>query len=164
MRTFLAVRPPAGALAHLSAVLPAWPSAPERWHLTLVFLGEVEQPLRLTEPLAAACAAHRTLSLRLAGSGAFGRGGPVWVGVDGDRSALAALADELGQACRGQGVDVERRPYRPHLTVGRRGRPDPRLLSGYAGPGWTAAEVELVASRLGPPVGHEVLHRFPLPG
>ena len=164
MRTFLAVRPPAVALAHLSAVLPAWPSAPERWHLTLAFLGEVEQPSRLAEPLAAVCGTHGTLSLRLAGSGAFGRGGPVWVGVDGDRSALAALAGALAQACRRQGVDVERRPYRPHLTVGRRGRPDPRLLSGYAGPEWTAAEVELVTSRLGPPVTHEVLQRLPLTG
>ena len=40
MRTFLAVRPPAPALEHLQAVLPRWPSAPERWHLTLAFLGE----------------------------------------------------------------------------------------------------------------------------
>ena len=163
MRTFLAVRPPPEAVTHLAGCLPE-PSAPERWHVTLVFLGEVDDPLRLTGSLTAACAARGPLALRLAGGGAFGRGGPVWVGVDGDVAGLTALAGALADACRREGVDVERRPYRPHLTVGRRGRPDPRSLAGYAGPPWTAAEVELVASRLVPTVSHEVLHRIPLRG
>ena len=164
MRTFLAVRPPAEALDHLSGLRTSWPAAPERWHVTLAFLGEVAEPSRLVEPLVAVCARHRPLSLRLAGSGAFGRGGPVWVGVEGDRAGLTALAEDLGEACRRQGVDVERRPYRPHVTVGRRGHPDPRLLADYAGPWWTADEVELVASRLRPTVRHDVLHRVPLTG
>lgn len=162
MRTFLAVRPPPVARDHLAAVLPAEPSAPERWHLTLVFLGEVADPGRLTGDLAAVCARGRPLELRLAGSGVFGRGGPVWVGVSGDVAGLTELAGGLADACRAHGIDVERRPYRPHLTVGRRGRPDRRLLADYTGPAWDAAEVELVASRLGRTVSHEVLHRFPL--
>ena len=70
----------------------------------------------------------------------------------------------MAAACRDLGVDVERRPYHPHLTVGRRGRPDAALLAAYAGPSWTATEVELVASRLGPTVEHRVLERFPLSG
>ncbi len=164
MRTFVAVRPPAGAVAHLRAVLPSWPSPPERWHLTLAFLGEVEDPLSLAPALAQVCAGRAPLALRLAGSGAFGRGGPVWVGVAGDRTGLTALAGAVAQACFDAGVDVERRPYRPHLTVGRRGRPDPARLAAYAGPTWTAPEVELVTSRLGPPVEHQVLARFPLTG
>ena len=164
MRTFVAVRPPARALDDLRAVLPAWPSAPERWHLTLAFLGEVADPAALAPALAAVCATHAPLDLRLAGSGTFGRGGPVWVGVGGDRAGLTGLAAAVAEACRGLGVEVERRPYRPHLTVGRRGRPDPARLAAYAGPSWTAAEVELVASRLGPTVEHRVLDRFPLTG
>ena len=164
MRTFVAVRPPPAAVEHLRAVLPSWPSAPERWHLTLAFLGEVADPSTLLPGLAAACARRPPLGLRLAGSGVFGRGGPVWVGVDGDRAGLVGLAGAVAQACREAGVDVERRPYRPHLTVGRRGRPDPARLAAYAGPVWTATEVELVASRLGPPVQHRVLERFALAG
>lgn len=164
MRTFLAVRPPADAVAHLAARLPEPPAAPERWHLTLVFLGEVADPASLTDGLAAVCAHRPPLELRLAGSGVFGRGGPVWVGVDGDVAGLTALAADLADACRAQGLDVERRPYRPHLTVGRRSRPDPWSLADYAGPVWTAAEVELVTSRLGRTVIHSVLRRFPLAG
>ena len=162
MRTFVAVRPPPAAVEHLRAVLPSWPSAPERWHLTLAFLGEVDDPAALAPRLGEVCARHAPLDLRLAGSGTFGRGGPVWVGVEGDRAALTALAGDVARACRDAGLDVERRPYRPHLTVGRRGRPDPALLASYAGPAWTAAEVEVVASRLGPVVEHRVLARLPL--
>ena len=162
MRTFVAVRPPAEAVAHLRAVLPRWPSAPERWHLTLAFLGELAQPLELEDELREVCAAAPALSLQLAGSGTFGRNGPVWVGVRGDVPDLAALAGDVAQACRARGIDVERRPYRPHLTVGRRGRPSPRALASYEGPTWSASEVELVISRLGPTVQHEVVGRYPL--
>jgi 2'-5' RNA ligase len=164
VRTFVAVRPPPAAVDHLRAVLPSWPSAPERWHLTLAFLGEVEDPSVLVPALAEVCGGRGALDLRLAGSGSFGHGGPVWVGLEGDRAGLSALAGDVAQACRDLGVDVERRPYRPHLTVGRRGRPSPARLAAYAGPAWTAAEVELVVSRLAPPVEHQVVERFPLSG
>ena len=106
MRTFLAVRPPAAALTHLADRLPQSPSAPERWHVTLVFLGEVAEPSTLVAPLEAVCAARAPLDLRLAGSGAFGRGGSVWVGIDGDVAGLTALAGALADACRASGVDV----------------------------------------------------------
>lgn len=162
MRTFVAVRPPADAVDHLRAALPSWPSAPERWHLTLAFLGEVPDPRTLVPALAVTCSDHAPLGLRLAGSGTFGGSGPVWVGVEGDRAGLTALAGDVAQTCRALGVDVERRPYRPHLTVGRRSRPDPALLASYAGPVWTADHVELVVSRLVPVVEHRVVARLPL--
>ena len=162
MRTFVAVRPPPEAVTHLQAELARWPSAPERWHVTLAFLGEVDAPRRLAAPLGAVCAATDPFRLRLAGSGTFGRGGPVWVGVDGDVDRLTALAQDVANACRRAGVDVERRAYRPHLTVGRRGHPDPRALASYIGPEWRVDEVELVVSHLGRVVRHEVVDRLPL--
>ena len=162
MRTFLAVRPPPDAISHLAARLPSPPVASERWHVTLVFLGEVPAPVRLVDDLTAVCDRHRPLELGLAGSGVFGRGGPVWVGLDGDVVGLGALAADLTRSCRAAGVDVERQRFRPHLTVGRRGRPDPRSLETYAGPTWTADEVELVVSHLGRSVTHEVLRHLPL--
>ena len=162
MRLFVAVRPPEEALRHLASVLPRWPSAPERWHLTLAFLGEVDDHRVLGRPLRAACEAGAPLELQLAGSGTFGRGGPVWVGVAGDTAGLADLAGRVAEACRDAGADVERRPYRPHLTVGRRGHPSPALLAGYRGTTWTAVEAELVHSVLGRSVEHRVLERYPL--
>lgn len=162
VRLFVAVRPSAAAVDHLRAVLPGWPTDPGRWHVTLAFLGEVPDPRPVLDALSGAAAQHGPFVLRLAGSGTFGRAGPVWVGVEGDLASLHALAASVARACRANDVAVEDRPYRPHMTVGRRGRPDPRSLSDYAGPTWEVTEAELVRSRLGREVSHEVLGRFTL--
>lgn len=159
----MALRPPPAAVAHLQAQRPRWPTAPERWHLTLAFLGEVDDVPAVDQELARRLAGFPALSLRLRGSGTF-RGGPVWVGVDGEVPVLQRLAATVGSAARAAGVALERRAYRPHLTVGRRGHPDPRSLASYDGPEWVAREVELVRSDLGRTVTHTVVERYPLVG
>lgn len=161
MRLFVCVRPSPEALQHLRGALPPGHGGGERWHVTLAFLGEVADPAPVVAALAGV--SGPPLRLSLAGSGRFGRG-PVWVGVAGDTAGLSRLAADVQRACREAGAQVEHRPFRPHLTVGRRGRPDPAALASYAGPEWVADVVELVRSRLGRTVEHEVLHRFPLSG
>jgi 2'-5' RNA ligase len=162
VRLFVAVRPSPEAVADLRAQLPQWPSPPERWHITLAFLGEVPDAEPVGSALAAALDGAPALQLLLAGSGTFGRR-TVWVGLDGELDGLQELARRVHAAARGAGVPLERRRFRPHLTVGRAGRPDPTLLSGYRGPPWTASEVELVRSDLGRTATHTVIARFPLP-
>jgi 2'-5' RNA ligase len=99
------------------------------------------------------------VTLRLAGTGRFGsprRPSVAWAGVDGDVEPLAALARRLARAARGLGLEVERRPFRAHLTLGRwrpRAAADGALLdrlAGYRGPPWPVRQVELLESRLGP--------------
>ena len=165
----MAVDPPAGARDHLAAALadlhgapgePRW-TAPDRWHLTLLFLGAV--PDRQVPDLVAAVgpevAAGAPGRLRLAGAGRFvsvRRPQVAWIGLDGDVTALGDLAGRLGRAARRLRLEVEDRAFRPHLTVGRwrPGRPaDGTLLdrlAGYRGPDWPVAEVRLLESRLGP--------------
>lgn len=123
--------PPAPALDHLDGALARLrqrPAAP-RWvgrdalHITLAFFGEVPQSQvpALTGALAAALDSP-SVHLRLAGAGTFPEWGAprvLWVGVDGDLEVLAALAGAAADAARSTGVPVDRRPYRPHLTVGR---------------------------------------------
>lgn len=161
MRLFVSLRPPADAVADLRARQPSWSSDPGQWHVTLAFLGEAEK-----EPVDAALrtglAGQPGLELRLEGSGAFGRNGPVWVGVGGDLPALHDLASTVATAAREAGLQLERRTYRPHLTVGKRGHPNPALLASYRGPAWQAREVELVRSDLGRRAVHTVLERYPL--
>jgi 2'-5' RNA ligase len=133
-----------------------------QWHVTLAFLGQVPDAAPLVPVLAAAAAGTPPLDLQLSGSGLWRGQGVVYAGLAGDLDGLHGLAGRVADACRAAGVRVEDRPYRPHLTVARRAPRDAGLLAGYLGPPWTAAEVELVRSRLGQRAVHEVLERFPL--
>ena len=142
---------------------------PERWHLTLAFLGQVDRGRvdELSTRLARSAARYNPLALQLAGAGRFGSR-VLWVGVRGAVADVGRLADSVAAGSRRAGIAVEDRPYRPHLTVAR-GR-DPRTdlrpavaaLADYAGPQWTAAEVHLVRSHLGPAVRYERLATFGL--
>jgi len=161
VRLFVALRPPAKAVSHLRSQLLQWPGPPERWHTTLAFLGEVPEVEPVDLALAGALDGAPELELVLAGSGTFGRQA-VWVGLDGELDGLQELARRVAAAARQAGVPLQRRRFRPHLTVGRAGRPDPARLRGYRGPVWTAREVELVRSDLGRTVTHTVLARYPL--
>lgn len=161
MRLFVSLRPPPEAVADLRGRASRWPSPPERWHVTLAFLGDAE-PGPVHQALARRLAGRPAFDLSLEGSGTFGRNGPVWVGVGGDVPALRALAQEVAAGAQQAGIELEPRPYRPHLTVGKRGHPDPALLASYRGPQWRADAVELVRSDLGRTVTHTVLERYPL--
>jgi RNA 2',3'-cyclic 3'-phosphodiesterase len=167
VRLFVAVGPPDDVLTHLAAAVDAvradhpdlqW-VPPQRWHLTLAFYGEVPDADvgRASRRVARAARGVAPIPLSFTGAGRFGDR-VVWVGVAGDVDRLRSLAEAAA---------VERRPYRPHLTVARvrRGgdsRAAADALSSYAGPGWSADEVRLVRSWLGPQPRHETIGAWPL--
>jgi 2'-5' RNA ligase len=181
-RLFFAVDPPEEARADLAAALdplrevpgaPRW-SAPHRWHLTLLFLGSVQEERvpRLIAAAAPAVAATPPKTLRLAGGGRFGslrRPQVAWAGLDGDVTPLCELAARLAAAARGLRLPVEDRPFRAHLTLGRwrpRQPADGALtdrLAGYRGPAWPVTEVRLWESHLGPKPAYEVVAAWNLP-
>jgi 2'-5' RNA ligase len=131
VRLFVSLRPPPEALDHLAAACAGLRTTrAEQWHVTLAFLGEVPDAALLHEPLARAAAAAGPLALRLHGSGSFA--GAYWVGLAGDLEALHALAYAVARAAREAGVPLERRRYRPHLTVSRRARRPAARLRGAA--------------------------------
>lgn len=179
----MAVRPPLAAvhdlderLADLRAVAGdlRW-TPPEQWHLTLNFLGEVNerQSTELTPRLTRAAVRAHEMSLSLTGAGTFPRRSDrarvLWVGVAGDRAALGSLATAARAAARHSGIPVEDRRFNPHLTLARArpaGGADVKslvtALSAYAGPVWTTTELELARSHLGSTVRHETVCRWPL--
>lgn len=167
MRLFAALLPPPAAVAELTAGLGPlhrlpgardlrW-TAPDGWHYTLAFLGEVPDTLRpdLDERLARAARRHQPCELRIRGGGRFGDRA-LWAGAEGDVRAAGALAASVRAAARRAGAPVdEEHGFRAHLTLARasRGarvdlRPFAAALDGFRGAGWTAADLSLVASLL----------------
>ncbi len=177
MRVFVAVVPPPEALAPLvAAVRPlraAYPASwvpPERLHLTLVFLGEVADPEPYAAALASAVGDTAPFTLRIAGGGAFPRPARprvLWAGVEGDVEPLTRLARTARRTARAHRIDVERKPYVPHVTVARVRRPFDgtdavAALSAVESEPWTVREVVLMRSVLGPEPAYDALHRLPL--
>lgn len=166
IRAFLAIVPPAESLTPLAEVVSelrrAYPSlgwvAPERWHVTLAFLGQVSEGQASRLALAG-----DAVDLRVEGGGMFPR--VVWAGVAGD---LSALAREARTAARRVGISLERRPFRAHLTLARVRRPFSDgaavvdALRDVSGPPWTATEVVLFRSHLGPRPVYEPLRTWRL--
>lgn len=97
---------------------------PEQMHLTLEFFGEVDEsfPASVAGPLMAACIGHGVFEVRLVGLGAFPashRARVLWVGVEAGREDLVEVQRSTGTALKSVGVQIEDRPYTPHLTFGR---------------------------------------------
>ena len=127
MRLFIAINLPDAVKDSLESAVKTlrrqgvkanW-SRRENFHLTLAFLGELES----AEPAITAMeqVRARKFSLRFTDSGRFRReGGDIfWLGV-AQSEPLMELQAELHQALRREGLRLERRPYRPHLTLARR--------------------------------------------
>jgi 2'-5' RNA ligase len=144
------------------ADLPVRWVEPDGIHLTLKFLGEVEQSRReeIEAGLAAAVRGARPFQMPMADFGAFPsveRPRVIWVGCEGV-PPLELLQHHLEREMERLGFAVEGRPFRPHLTLGR-ARKDGRpaqfrrlgpLLAGLSYDGETLVRsVELMESRLG---------------
>jgi 2'-5' RNA ligase len=92
-------------------------------HLTLRFLGDAIDSARLpalASQLGGVAAGFAPFVVRLHGTGAFpslDRPRVLWVGLESPE--LIALAAQVEAAALAAGFDAERRPYAPHLTIGR---------------------------------------------
>ncbi len=96
--------------------------APEKLHLTLVFLGDVERE-RL-EPLRALAASVRgsRFDLSLDRLGYWRHALIAWAGTSVVPEALAGLVAALEERLSAAGYAFDRRPYVPHVTLARKAR------------------------------------------
>jgi 2'-5' RNA ligase len=96
---------------------------PDQIHLTLAVLGHVAGAI--VPSLVAACAAplaHPPFTLVLGGTGVFpSRGDPrvLWIGAVEGAAVAARVHDLVAARLDAFGISVERRPFRPHITLGR---------------------------------------------
>jgi 2'-5' RNA ligase len=136
--------------------------AAENLHVTLKFLGEVDESAvaDLSQALARVDAG-RAAPLRAGHPELLPPRGPVRVvaaGLDGDVGRLAQLHRGVEDACASWGIAPERRPFLPHITVARAREPVPgerrpqlvdSLESYFPSPDFAAEGFTLFESRLG---------------
>ncbi|HSO95893.1 MAG TPA: RNA 2',3'-cyclic phosphodiesterase [Acidimicrobiia bacterium] len=161
-RAFVAVVPPGDVLDALAArIARLTPDAQPlrwlpraQWHITLTFLGRVDDADALRDTLTTTARRGAPFALQLAAGGAFPtprRAAVLWVGV-ADPPALVRLADAVRASGAPLGDHADDRPYHPHLTVAR--APRPRNLTGLVeslgaepiGPPWTVTHLAVLES------------------
>jgi 2'-5' RNA ligase len=168
MRLFVALLPPEETLDALREAVDAgrrhtpdlrWTPVAD-WHITLVFLGEVDEERlpALSRALGAEAGRHAPFEAALRDWGRFppdrARSSVLWAGVAGDTDALGSLARGMRRAASAARIEVDRRPYVPHVTVAR-SRPPRDLaatlhaLGRLRGHPWPARRVHLMESRPG---------------
>lgn len=97
---------------------------PVNLHLTLKFLGSVgqERHPELCRVLDGIATDHRRFSLTFRGAGVFppkGRPRVVWIGITSGSGEMASLQADVDVRLEALGFPSERRPFTPHLTIGR---------------------------------------------
>jgi 2'-5' RNA ligase len=186
VRLFVAVNLPSGErrAAHAAtrrlreAHLPVKWVAEDALHLTLKFLGEVEEEraVPIGAALMDAVRGARPFEVALGGFGVFpdhARPRVFWLGVE-HHPALELLANDVERAMGALGFESELKPFRPHLTMGR-ARKDARpaafteLESLTTDLDWTTVlrveGVDLMQSILGPKgPTYRIVQHAPLAG
>jgi 2'-5' RNA ligase len=131
-RTFIAIELQDEVRSHLrreiQRLMPALPHArwvdPTTLHLTLAFLGELDEE-QLEQATDAALMVARTAQsfrLHMGSPGIFGPAHSprvIWISVAGDLNRLLGIQSHLAARLVASGFPPEERPYAPHLTLAR---------------------------------------------
>ncbi len=174
IRVFAGVPLPVETKLALSDRIPSFDipgklAPPQNWHLTLRFLGKIDQVTleRFLSGLGEVCDL-RSFSVTLGVLGAFPnprRASVVWLGVSSGEAGLTHLHQITEDAALGSGLAPEERPFHPHLTLARvRPTADVRHLVGEeVRLGWVCDRVVVYRSHLGGgPARYEPLETFAL--
>ncbi|MDX6232642.1 MAG: hypothetical protein QOH68_1633 [Nocardioidaceae bacterium] len=165
MRLFVAVWPPADVIEQLAAIeRPAidgvrWTTA-EQWHVTLRFLGSIDDPAPVIDALEAADLATTEAVIGPAAV-ALGRGVlclPI-AGLDDLAATVLASTAAMGQP-------PEHRRFRGHLTLARVRQGSARRLAGAPlAARFPVRSVQLVRSNLHPEgARYETVHEVSVEG
>jgi 2'-5' RNA ligase len=171
-RVFCAVALPpevrARAGDHIARLRDAVPSVRASWgrdenlHITLKFLGEIEQSRvpKLSHAAARAAESVQAFDLGIEGAGAFPSHGlprVLWLGVADPSGGLARLYRHLEDECAREGFARDERPFHPHLTIAwlRAPKGTGRLAEihqemGFEAARFAVAELLVIRSELGP--------------
>jgi 2'-5' RNA ligase len=147
------------AADHIVELSERFPDAPVKWerpdklHLTLKFLGSVEEALvpSITRTMEASVASAVPFLLGLVGTGAFPsaqRPRILWIGVSDVSRKLRDLALTIDQACSQLGFAPESRRFRPHLTLARVRHPQSSSDIGRAHVSASFGPIEFICGQI----------------
>ena len=124
------------------------PVPPAKIHLTLAFLGDVDEQ-RVGEAIRAPEGERApAFEMSLDSVGSFRGARVAWAGCRKVPAALADLQSGLAGALASLGFALDERPYTPHVTLARKiVRPIPPGPAGAIR--WRATQLALVRSELG---------------
>jgi 2'-5' RNA ligase len=135
---------------------------PSNIHLTLKFLGAVEERriARVCEAASRAARSTGPIAITIAGAGCFPSARSprvLWIGLEEIPAGLKTLYDAMETEMAGCGFPRESRRFGPHLTIGRlRSQHNGRLLSealvstGFEPETFDAREIIVMRSNLNP--------------
>lgn len=166
-RLFLALWPGSATRAALSGLAGA---AAERFggravpaanlHLTLVFLGELDESRIGALEAAAGAVRGKAFTMALDRIGGFGRAGVAWAGCSRVPPEMLSLQAGLEARVREAGFQPDDRAFSPHLTLARKVR-EPVAPSPVPAVDWRVRDFALVES-VRPAGAYRVLARWPL--
>lgn len=132
MRAFIAIKLPKEVKAHLGNLQEKLKSAradvkwiaPENMHLTLKFLGEIDnsQLEKIAEILEDTANNKKPFNIRISSIGAFPKldfPRIIWVGIDKGDKETGEIARELEEKVSLLGIPKEKRAFACHLTIAR---------------------------------------------
>jgi 2'-5' RNA ligase len=136
-RLFVAVDLPDRVQASVAGICHGLPEAkwvaPDQLHLTLRFIGAVDEALSKAIKVELAMVTASAFSLNLQGVGCF----PphryphvLWVGL-GSNTALLQLQQQVEHALVRAGIPAEQRPFSPHITIARFREGSKARVDGY---------------------------------
>lgn len=108
-------------------------TALENYHITLTFIGEVDESVAEEVDEALSSVRAEGFSLKLKGTGSFAQGSwpkVLWLGVEAAEK-LSLLKEKTDHAMKKRGVEFDARKYTPHVTLAYLKEPDEQMLGDF---------------------------------
>jgi 2'-5' RNA ligase len=147
-----------------------WPD-PRDYHITLAFLGAAEprQIDKVQRKMAAVSTHCESFSVTLDKLGIFGRKDRpriLWAGVSAGQE-LYDLQRKVHEVCRSVGFKLDRRPYKPHITLAKKWNGEQTLDRSTRNDdldtvSWQVKEITLYQTHLRRVPKYEPVQSFPL--
>ncbi len=122
---------------------------PSLWHLTLKFLGDVEDDLvpAIADLVGEVASRYEAFDVALGGTGMFpnpDRPRVLWIGLQEGAEILADLAQAIDEGLDGLGFEPDEQGFEPHMTLARfREAHEAGEVAGLVGPGEEVARFEV---------------------